>query len=355
MGKYEANKPLLLTFDYELFFGADSGTAQRCLIEPVNSLLDVLDSAAVKATFFIDVLYLWALKNNFNSSQNCREDYELVEDQIKQIIARGHDAQLHIHSHWLDAEIDLKRNKWVFTYKKYRLHALNNTADSSDILSVSGCVEEGKKILQDICRCSKSDYEVFCFRAGGWCLQPFEDLRAALINNGVTCDSSVLPGYKSSNDDAHYMNYLDAPQLTRWVFDKDVCEVNKQGSFVEVPIPTVKVKNWRLLRNFLVKRILGGWSKYGDGVGMRFQSPSFNRLKMLVKPFSTQLKYIDLDAYILSDMKYMIDEIDREYEGEGAIVLLGHPKNSSKSSIDTLNRLIHTTGYKFAKSYRDFL
>ena len=52
-------KNFLLTFDYELFLGSQSGTAQNCLIIPTNKLLALLSETKSNAIFFIDILYLF--------------------------------------------------------------------------------------------------------------------------------------------------------------------------------------------------------------------------------------------------------------------------------------------------------
>ena len=41
-------KKIILSFDYELFFGDKSGTVQKTLIEPTNALLDTMDKAGLK-------------------------------------------------------------------------------------------------------------------------------------------------------------------------------------------------------------------------------------------------------------------------------------------------------------------
>lgn len=55
-------KKIILSFDYELFFGDKSGTVQKTLIEPTNALLDTMDKAGLKGTFFVDVMMLKYLK-----------------------------------------------------------------------------------------------------------------------------------------------------------------------------------------------------------------------------------------------------------------------------------------------------
>ena len=48
-------KRILLSFDYELFFGIRSGTVYNTLIVPTNKLLDFMDLYNLKGNFFVDV------------------------------------------------------------------------------------------------------------------------------------------------------------------------------------------------------------------------------------------------------------------------------------------------------------
>ena len=52
---------LILSLDYELFFGARHGTAQRCLIEPCQALLKITERVGAKLAFFVDAGYLCKL------------------------------------------------------------------------------------------------------------------------------------------------------------------------------------------------------------------------------------------------------------------------------------------------------
>ena len=50
-------KLLLITFDYELFLGEQSGAVTQCLINPTDRLLASLNSYGLKALFFIDTVF----------------------------------------------------------------------------------------------------------------------------------------------------------------------------------------------------------------------------------------------------------------------------------------------------------
>lgn len=95
-------KKLILSYDYELFFGDKSGTVQKTLIEPTKHLLDSFRKTHLRANFFIDYLMLKKLKEVNDAYTN--NDIALIEGQIQQMIVDGHRIELHIHSHWVDAK-----------------------------------------------------------------------------------------------------------------------------------------------------------------------------------------------------------------------------------------------------------
>ena len=55
-------RTIILSYDYEIFFGDKSGTIERSLIVPTNFLLDKMDELGIKGNFFIDYLMLKCLR-----------------------------------------------------------------------------------------------------------------------------------------------------------------------------------------------------------------------------------------------------------------------------------------------------
>ena len=70
---------ILFTFDYELFLGANSGTVEKCLLEPTNLLINLFDKFSIKnAIFFVDTSYLIRLEQE--QGDLCKRDLELIKD-----------------------------------------------------------------------------------------------------------------------------------------------------------------------------------------------------------------------------------------------------------------------------------
>ena len=76
---------IFLTFDYELYFGKQSGTAVKCILEPTNRLIEIAEKHSVKMNFFIDCGYLIALKKNCEKYSVLENDYSSIVLQIKRL------------------------------------------------------------------------------------------------------------------------------------------------------------------------------------------------------------------------------------------------------------------------------
>jgi hypothetical protein len=107
-----------LSFDYELFFGANSGTVQKCMLEPTERLLALATKHQVPLIFFVDAGYLHALQKHQHEA-SCAKDYALVKAQLVKIHQSGHEIGLHIHPHWEDSVFE--NGKWNISTRRYKL------------------------------------------------------------------------------------------------------------------------------------------------------------------------------------------------------------------------------------------
>ena len=151
---------IYLTFDYELFFGDNSGTAQKCMLEPTNTLFELAATKNVHYTFFVDIGYLIQADKYIELATEAAS----VKAQILRMIELNHSVQLHIHPHWEVAT--WKDGKWNMNVNgNYKLSDFSAEERTSIIIRYSKYLEEliGKKVNT--------------FRAGGWCIQPFLSYR----------------------------------------------------------------------------------------------------------------------------------------------------------------------------------
>ena len=159
---------IFLTFDYELFFGPQTGSAQKCLLEPTDRLMNDADSHGVKLVFFVDVGYLIKLEEFGEEFHELRNELKLVRAQISNMVERGHDVQLHIHPHW---ERSIYANgKWTINADgAYKLADFQQD-------EIERIIRTYKTYLDNLV-----DYRTTAFRAGGWCIQPFDKLKDIFI------------------------------------------------------------------------------------------------------------------------------------------------------------------------------
>lgn len=229
-------KRVILSYDYELFFGDHSGTVENSLIQPTNRLLDCMESVGFKGDFFVDWQMLKYLKEE--GAERTDADYTLIYNQLKDIVRRGHRIELHIHPHWVNARYN---GDGTWDFSDFSHYSLNSFSEEEII----GMFEEGVSLLTDIAREVEPGYKIVAFRAGGWAVQPFAALKKAFLRTGIIIDSSVMRGAYAQNDGSYY-DFREAPFAPHgyYLFDEEVCHEKKNGAFLEVPISNVKQDFW---------------------------------------------------------------------------------------------------------------
>lgn len=239
-------KQVLITFDYELFLGNRSGSVANCLINPTNQVLDVIEQHGCRAIFFVDTTYLLTLKKNFQIAA-CKQDFETVMDHITEIASRGHEIFPHLHPHWLDANYLSDTNEWqLINTDKYRFYHISE-AERSEIF------DQSIELLQQCVAKVNPSYLVDSYRAGGWCIQPFNAFLPYFIKHNIKFDFSVLGGfYLFSN--AQYFDFSKAPQKTIYQFENDITTEQNNGRFTEFNISSIYIpQSIKLLEKLFLK------------------------------------------------------------------------------------------------------
>lgn len=254
-------KKVILSFDYELFFGDRSGTVEKSLIEPTNMILDAMDSVGLKGNFFVDWQMLKYLKEE--NTERTLSDYNMIVEQLKDMIRRGHRIELHIHPHWVDAQYN---GDGTWDFSEFRHYSLN----SFEVDEIVDIFKEGAKTLLDIARQVEPEYELCAFRAGGWAVQPFDKVKYGMEAVRIRLDSSVMPGYKITCQHSK-CNFIDAPETIEgfYRFSCNVCEDDEMGGFVEVPITTFIPNFWFRAVRKLARMLHINYPTIADGTHTR--------------------------------------------------------------------------------------
>lgn len=252
-------KKIILSFDYELFFGDCSGTVQKTLIDPTNKILDAMDSVGFQGNFFVDWQMLKYLKEV--NTKKTIFDLNMIINQLKDIIERGHRIELHIHPHWIDAKYN---GDGTWNFSDFQHYSLNRFTEEEII----DMFVEGTSLLTSIAHEVDLEYKIVAFRAGGWAVQPFSLLKKAFNKSGIKIDSSVAAGVYGKNQYS-YFDFIDSPKDIAWIFENDVLIPQDTGSFIEVPISSYKRAFLHKAFDYIARHTTSSLKPLTDGTHFR--------------------------------------------------------------------------------------
>lgn len=241
------------------------------------------------------------------------EDYKKIHNQLRYFVNNGHSVQLHIHSHWENSHFD--GENWIFDHSHYKLQSF----PKNEIFSI---IKKYKYELEEI-----SEKEVFTFRAGGLCIQPFALIKDALLKNNILIESSVINKAFSP-----YYDFRKTPEKTFWNFDHEPNIEQKDGHFLEVPIASIKVSQffyWNLLFNKLIKTKKIKTENDGSP-----RNPNLNTiLKWL---FMGNYSSVSTDGLKSNLMIKALKNYEKKYSENQIFTIIGHPKTFNKYSFNNL-------------------
>lgn len=313
----------------------------ECMIDPTNRLMEIFRSTDVSAIFFVDTTYLMRLKENYGTNQECRDDFNTIAAQLKQMVRLGHYVYPHIHPHWLDAIYIPEVNQWELSnVSRYRFHNITG-AEREKVFK--GSID----ILNEILCPEFPDYKVDGFRAGGWSLQPFADFKPFFEKHKVQYDFSVLPGtYQFSN--AQHFDFTLAPAKPVYSFVDDVNIETPGGPFTELVSSIIYISPFTHFLHKLhlhwLHRVAGDHT-YGKGQGQRSVEDSSRKPEgengMSIhdpqhQPVSIEtMSTIKLPIYL----NYLASHTYMQF--------VSHPKMLSLHNIRTLRRFIKSAKRKY--------
>ncbi len=314
------NNNILITLDYELFFGSKVGTLQNCILNPTNRLVKILDTYNAKATFFVDSGYLVKLEEFKSKFSLLEHEYQSITTQIRELDKNGHSIQLHIHPHWEDSTFDGKN--WVMNTKRYRLHEFCES-------EIDSIVFRYKKVLTDIV-----GDKIFAHRAGGWCMQPFDKLKNAFKKHNVWLDSTVFENGMNQSQ-THYFDFRNSPKKPKWHFENDPLIEEKNGFFREFPISAYKLSPLFFWKMIFFKKLGGDEHKsFGDGTAAGGSTK--DKLRMLTR-FTNSV--VSIDGYKSSFLQKAYNSFQKNKDNHNFIII-GHPKAMSEYSLKKLEKFI---------------
>lgn len=306
---------ILITLDYELFFGPNSGSVQKCIIEPTEELLKLVDPLGIKLSFFVDVGYLLALERQMQEFPKLKQDYDALTQQIRHLAQNGHGVELHIHPHWEDSHYN--GGHWQFDYRRYKLNAFSEE-------EIQHIVARYTEALRRI-----SGKKPVAYRAGGWSAQPFKSIGKALRSQDIFIDSTVFPGGYYQSQEQSY-NFRGVKQYnTKYQFNDVLTEVTPGGSMLEVPISSVPVSGFFFWKFALRKIFKSPQHKaYGDGSAVKKSKAQMLRM-MLLPSYSV----VSIDGFKASYLQKAFSRYKEKAGDDACFVIIGHPKAFTPYSI----------------------
>jgi hypothetical protein len=321
-------KKIFLTFDYEMFM-KKSGTPEKCLLEPVNLLIDHLHTLGITATFFIDILYYIRLLEALDT----REDATKIKQQLQALISNGHRIELHLHPHWLDAVY--QQGEWVFpSLRYYRLQSLPEERVTELFVS-------GVQALHQIAHEVDKDYKIVAFRAGGWCIMPFGSLQQGFEKGGIVLDSSVARGI-SLQSATHSADFSEVPFVEQYRFSDDPLQVRDNGTLIEFPISTYCKSPMERIAEKAAFALMDNKRKqiFGDGVGL--SSNTLSRFESWRGRFRAHQQMFTLEHTRAEFLSRKVEAYPLD-----SILFISHPKGLCLESFRCIE-LLHARGHSFA-------
>ena len=331
-------KNIILSFDYELFFGDVPGTVQKTLIEPTNHLLDAMDEIGAKGSFFVDYLML---KYMTAENDETRAEAQIIITQLQDIVKRGHRIELHLHPHWVDAK--WLNGKWDFTdYTHYRLSSFSKE-------EVTKMFVEGTRYLEEIARKVDDNYKVLAFRAGGWAVLPFGVMREGFEKAGIKVDSSIMHGSVIRTPN-YILDFSNTPLKETYCFSDDVMKEDVKGGFVEAPISSLQFDSITfLLSLFWFKRHRDVLMHTTDGTHNRSCDPPMQQERTTRWQLMHRRRPFSLDGVA---SPFVINRMIKS-DKRNLIVFISHPKDYLPVSSLTIIGM-KGKGYKFC-TYKDII
>lgn len=318
---------VILTFDYELFFGTNTGSVQKCMIEPTDRLLAIAAKHAIPLVFFADVGFLVKLREYKDQFPELEADFNRIMNQLHEMLALDCEVQLHIHPHWEKSHYDGK--KWVIvTDGCYKL------ADFSD--------EEAAIIVRKYHQClvELTGKKPTTYRAGGWCIQPFSQIEKVFRELGIEKDSTVFPGGKFESEHYRFDFTNVLPFQDPYRFQSDVTKAEKDGYFLEIPIASWEFSPLFYWRLYALGRLNPADHKMiGDGSFLA--QPGRKKSVLLHKIWN----HVSSDGYYASQLvkqaKYYSDKQVKTF------VVIGHPKGMTNYSLKQLEAFVAKTNKRY--------
>lgn len=318
-------KNLILTLDYELY-GNGSGNIYTHIIEPTERILVLAEQYKAKVTFFVEVVEFWRIEEEWLKGNKMGYDRNPIDDIRKQLqtaYKQGHDIQLHIHPQWVDAEY--KNGEWNVNLAAWRLGGYDKQGE----YSLSKLLKKGKETLEEWIRPIDPNYECIALRAGGYNIQPSQEIVKAMKEVGLRIDSSIYPGGRETGTLSNYDYSNIAKDKEFWQAGNELEKEGENGIY-ELPIVAFPIKRWKKFASIeRIKSTLKNRKSAKDSFEAKTSTADGKKSSKLDKIkyfFQEEWQTWDYCLFSASLHNHFIKKI-KQQEGRKVFTLVGHPKS----------------------------
>ncbi len=319
---------LFLTFDYELFFNDTNYKEYDVLIEPTERLSLYLEKYGARGTFFVDMSSIMRYLE-----LGSKEYPQLAKEQIHSLYGRGHSIELHTHPHWYNSYC--KNGKWEFDNSYY---CLNSYSDEE----IEGILSKEKQCLEKTMKEKYLEYKCTVFRAGGFCIQPYERIGRVLSQIGIEIDSSICSGAYEKNG-IHDYDFRKSPRKFHYTWGGELGVQDANVSCLqEIPIATIehkvfKVKIWKFSPKLNPGQLKGKHTP--NNKNKKGLAKQLNRIhEAWRQPLILGFDTLHHDS-MLAAVEY-IEKKSRKQGVEPLVVLIAHPKFQTEITIRNLEEFL---------------
>lgn len=317
-------KSLILTLDYELY-GNGSGNIYTHIIEPTERILALAEEYNAKITFFVEVVEFWRIEDEWLKGNTMGYEHNPIEDirkQLQKAHKQGNDVQLHIHPQWSDAEY--KDGAWKVNLDDWRLGGY----EKEGRYSLLNLLKEGKKTLEQWITPIDKEYKCIALRAGGYNIQPSQEIVVAMKEAGLVIDSSIYPGGKETGTLSNYDYSNIAKEKEFWQAGNELEEEGENGVF-ELPIVAFPIPRWKKFASIeRIKSLLKNRKSAKDSFEAKTSSGDGKKSSKLDKIkyfFGQEWQTWDYCLFSSSLHNEFLKEIEKQHSRK-VFTLVGHPK-----------------------------
>ena len=317
-------KSILLTLDYELY-GNGSGDVFKHIIIPTQKILHICQNYNAKVTIFFEVVEYWKLKEEWDKGNKMgynENPIEAMERQIQNAYQNGHDVQLHIHPQWVEAQwID---GEWHVKNEDWRLGGFKNNNPSA----IFNLIKKSKETLEDIIRKVDEKYICSTLRAGGYNIQPSEEIVKTMKSLGMKADCSIVSGAIEQGSLSQYDFSAVPVDLGYWECGEELEEIGHNG-IIEIPIVTFPIQRWKKYLSW--EKILSIRQNKKSAINT-FNAKTQGKQSKKGFPskisFFFQKEYQTWDFCLFSNSlhKHYLKEISQQSQ-RNVFAIVGHPKS----------------------------